>query len=88
MRNYLLFICHHPGHQVMFLSQRNTAKVEEEVEDLIFDNEVCEANIGVPVQRGLEGMEVIRLLPARIHHGDTLSTLNMVRNAQTSLAIQ
>ena len=68
----LLFIRHHPGHQAVFLSQCNTAKVEEEVEDLVFDNEVCEADIRVPVQRGLQRVEVIRLPPARIHHGDTL----------------
>ena len=72
-----VLVTHHPGHERVLLGQRDAAQVEEEVEDLVLDDEVGEPHVRVTHQAVVQGVQVIRLLPARVHHAtNTNPSLN------------
>ena len=63
-----VLVTHHPGHERVLLGERDAAQVEEEIEDLVLDDVISEADIGVPGERVVQGVEVIWLLPPGVHH--------------------
>ena len=72
-----VLVTHHPGHERVLLSERDAAQVEEEVEDLVLDDEVSEPHVRVTHQTVVQGVQVIWLLPTRVHHAtNTNSSLN------------